>query len=270
MSNEVARTDQQPVGFLDAAAQTFDGALQLAKLMASCGTMPKHLQGKDGDCFRVVVQAAKWKMDPFAVGECTSLVHGRLCFEGKLVAAALKGAYGLDGVLSYDVQGEGQNATIKVSGKQPGSNEIKTVSGSVKKWRTTMKKDGKAIPNAWDNQPEIQLIYRGTRQWARIYAPEVMLGVYTPDEAREMRPEVKEVPVRSFKVETVETSKGEAKALKSPSQDFVDAYKAACKHDGEAVKAMLEEFGVSKPSEADPDLWDEIHERCVAIQEIGK
>src|SRR5690606_25367911 len=26
------------------------------------------------------------------------------------------------------------------------------------------------------------LVYRGTRQWARRYAPEALLGVYTPDE----------------------------------------------------------------------------------------
>lgn len=173
--------------FLTQAVATFEGVERLANLMAKCGTMPAHLQGKPADCFRIVVQAAKWRMDPFAVAECTSLVHGRMCFEGKLVAAVLQSLGAIEGRLTYDITGKGQDASITVTGTPRGGTPC-SLTGTVAFWRTTLKKDGQKIPNAWDSQPETMLVYRGTRQWARLYAPEALLGVYTPDELEETPP----------------------------------------------------------------------------------
>lgn len=170
--------------FIQKAVTTFEGVQQLADVMAKCGTMPDHLKGKREDCFRVVVQAAKWRMDPFAVAECTSLVHGRMCFEGKLVAAVLQSMGAIEGRLDYKIQGEGQGASITIAGTPRGAKESVSIHGSVHQWRTYTKdkRTGNNVPNAWDKDPESMLIYRGTRQWARVYAPEAILGVYTPDE----------------------------------------------------------------------------------------
>ena len=174
------------LGFMATAITTFEGVERLATVMAKCGTMPAHLQGKPSDCFRVVVQAAKWRMDPFAVAECTSVVHGRLCFEGKLVAAVLQSMGAIVGRLDYDINGSGQQAQITVTGTPKGGRP-QSLTGTVKQWRTHTKKDGREIPNAWDSMPETMLVYRGTRQWARLYAPEAILGVYTPDEVEDIR-----------------------------------------------------------------------------------
>ncbi|MFW6341401.1 MAG: recombinase RecT [Halothiobacillaceae bacterium] len=165
------------LGFMADAVRTFQGVQQLAEIMAKCGTMPKHLQGQASDCFRVVVQAAKWRMDPFAVAECTSLVHGRLCFEGKLVAAVLRSMGAIEGRLEYDIQGSGQSAKITVTGTPRGGKPVE-LTGSVAQWKTSN--------SNWQSMPETMLVYRGTRQWARLYAPEAILGVYTPDEIEEV------------------------------------------------------------------------------------
>jgi hypothetical protein len=173
------------LGFLESAIATFEGVDRLAQLMAKMGTLPKHLQGQPADCFRVVVQAAKWGMDPFAVAECTSLVHGRMCFEGKLVAAVLQRMNAIEGRLSFEFSGEGQAMSVVVSGK-PRGGKVETLRGSVKDWRTHTMKDGREIPNAWDKDPQSMLVYRGTRQWARLYT-DAMLGVSTPDEFDDVR-----------------------------------------------------------------------------------
>ncbi|AFC86359.1 recombinase RecT [Frateuria aurantia] len=162
-------------------------AMQLAEFMAKSDLLPPHLKGRQGDCLLVVMQAQRWGMDALSVAQCTSVVHGRLCYEGKLVAAALYSQKAIDGRLHYEISGHGQDASIVVTGTPRGTGQTQSVSGSVRKWRTiTMKKqDGappKRVDNAWDTIPEDMLVYRGTRQWARRYAPEVMLGVQTPDE----------------------------------------------------------------------------------------
>ena len=39
-----------------------------------------------------------------------------------------------------------------------------------------------------DIQPDQQLAYHGSRVWARRHAPELMLGVYSPEEFDEPQP----------------------------------------------------------------------------------
>jgi hypothetical protein len=158
-------------------------ALELANVMSAANLIPDHLRGKPGDCLLIVMQAQRWGMDAVSVAQSTSVVHGKLCYEGKLVAAALYAMGALDGRLHYDIRGSGQSASITVTGTPKGGKGPQTVTGSVKDWRTYGKdKQGNRIDNAWDKMPEDMLVYRGTRQWARRYAPEALLGVYTPDE----------------------------------------------------------------------------------------
>lgn len=158
-------------------------AMDLADIMAKANLIPEHLRGKPGDCLLVVMQAQRWGMDAVSVAQCTSVVHGKLCYEGKLVAAALYAMGAIDGRLHYDIKGSGQSATIIVTATPRGGSGPQSVTGSVKDWRTFGKdKNGNRIDNAWDKMPEDMLVYRGTRQWARRYAPEALLGVYTPDE----------------------------------------------------------------------------------------
>lgn len=185
--NAVATIDPTPQHAVSTwlTPTSFERAQQLADLMQRMGTMPKHLSGKPADCFRIVVQAAKWGMDPYAVAECTSLVHGRLCYEGKLVAAVLRQTNAIEGRLDYVIEGEGQNSKITITGTPTGGTP-KTLKGSVEQWRTTHKDDkGNKVPNNWDKDPHSMLAYRATRQWARLYAPEAMLGIVTADEMDE-------------------------------------------------------------------------------------
>lgn len=162
-------------------------AIQLADVMAKANLVPDHLRGKPGDCLLIVMQAQRWGMDAVSVAQSTSVVHGKLCYEGKLVAAALYAMGAVDGRLHYEISGDGQGASIIVTGTPRGGKGPQSVSGNVKDWRTYGKdKSGNRIDNAWDKMPEDMLVYRGTRQWARRYAPEVLLGVYTPDEMEDI------------------------------------------------------------------------------------
>ena len=166
---------------------SFEAAMKIVALMQKCGTMPAHIKN-EGDAFRVVVQSAKWGMDPFAVAECTSLVHGRMCYEGKLVAAVLQQMNAIDGYLDFEFSGSGQDMAVVVSGRRTGETKLLTCEGSVKSWRTHQfgknqdGSQGRETANNWDKNPKDQLIYKGTRQWARLWCPGAMVGIYTPDE----------------------------------------------------------------------------------------
>lgn len=155
-------------------------ALQLAEIMAKANLMPDHLRGKPGDCLLIVMQAQRWSMDAVSVAQSTSVVRGKLCYEGKLVAAALYAMGAIDGRLRYDFSGAGESRKVIVVGRPRGTNVDQVVEGTVAAWKTDN--------GNWKKSPDDMLVYRGTRQWARRYAPDAMLGVYTPDEIEDSEP----------------------------------------------------------------------------------
>lgn len=150
------------------------GAMDLATMMARAKLVPKHLQGEVGDCLLVIEQASRWRMSPFAVAQCTSVIQGRLMFEGKLVAAAVLSSGLLSSRLDYDFDGDGASLAITVSATMVGEDKPRTIRCTLAEAKTTN--------GMWVKQPSQQLVYFGTRAWARRHAPEVMLGVYSPEE----------------------------------------------------------------------------------------
>lgn len=168
-------------------------AMQLAEVMAKANLLPDHLRGKPGDCLLVVMQAQRWGMDAVSVAQCTSVVRGKLCYEGKLVAAAMYATGAIDGRLRYEFEGAGDRRTVRVVGRPRGTDVDQEVVGTVGGWATDN--------GNWKKSPDDMLVYRGTRQWARRYAPEALLGVYTPDEM-ETEPVRASVTVQSPHVDT--------------------------------------------------------------------
>jgi hypothetical protein len=181
-------TITDPIPLLDTGR--FEHMMRIAKVMASCSLIPDCLckeKNKDGEpaflpfenilanCFLVVNQAVRWEMDPFAVAQCVSLVKGKLCYEGKLIAAVIEHKTGIRLAFSWNDE-KGDKFGIVVSGKFDDEDEPRHVSGTVGDWKTT------GTNSPWPKQPKLQLAYRGSREWARLHAPALMLGVYSPDE----------------------------------------------------------------------------------------
>ena len=153
---------------------SMDSAIRLAEMMARGKLVPTHLQSSPGDCLMVIEAATRWGMSPFAVAQCTSVIQGKLMFEGKLVAAALNASGIMQSRLDYQHSGEGAGRAVMVSGVLKGETKPRTVTVTLQEARTNN--------GMWTKQPDQQLVYAGTRVWARRHAPEVMLGVYTPEE----------------------------------------------------------------------------------------
>lgn len=154
--------------------QNFDQAIKLAQMMSEAQLVPTHLQKKPADCLLIVEQSARWNMSPFAVAQATSVISGKLMFEGKLVTAALNGSGALSGRLRFDIEGDGDGLHCIASGTIRGEQQARTVVVKIKDVRTGNK--------MWQSQPEQQLCYSAARVWGRRHLPEVMLGVYSPEE----------------------------------------------------------------------------------------
>lgn len=198
MSNEIAITSQ-PGATVGTAAAIFspegmDRLVRFATLMAdSKATVPAHLAGKPADCLAVTMQAAQWGMNPFAVAQKTHVVNGTLGYEAQLVNAVVSSSNLLATRLNYKWDGDWS----KVSGKTDKSPSLTvtvwaTLKGEYEPRTLTISMAQAGVRNSplWEQDPRQQLAYLCVKRWARLHAPDVLLGVYTPDELQEAQPRV--------------------------------------------------------------------------------
>lgn len=160
---------------------TNDGNMQrlmsLAKLMSSSKvTVPKHLQGSEGDCMAIIIQATNWGMNPFAVAQKTHIVNGTLGYEAQLVNAVIGASGAIHGAFEYEYRGDGGAMECRVGAVLRGKSAI-----TWGEWLCVSLVTTKNSP-LWKTNPKQQLGYLQVKNWARAYAPGAILGVYTTDE----------------------------------------------------------------------------------------
>lgn len=247
MTSTALATTSQPASLaLTALVPTnIAQAMDLAKMMASANLIPDHLKGKDGDCLLVIMQACRWGMDALSVAQCTSVVRGKLCYEGKLVSAVLVAMGTISGRLRYEYSGSGPQRAIRVIGRLSGETTDRTVEGTVAAWATQN--------DAWKRDPDMMLSYRGARQWARLHAPDAMLGIYTPDELEDAPAAATVTVLRSTEPQPYPADEFEANLPKWRAA--IDGKKATA----EGILAKVESKG---------KLTDEQRRRILALQPI--
>lgn len=235
-------------------------AMKLAEMMAGAKLVPAALQKSPADCLMVIQQAIRWDMDPFAVAQECSVIQGKLMHSGKLVAAVVNARGSLTQRLSFEYSGEGDNRTIKVSGQLQGEPSPRVVE--------VVLKNAKTQNSMWQKQPDQQLMYHGTRVWARRHTPELMLGVYSPEEFDET-PTKPRRPVAGANVmlPAQDTATGEIIEPDSPSQPVQTATAAPL----EPMPPQAAAHGAADNSAADYIAkWDGIIAAATNAQQLAK
>ena len=168
-----------------------DAMMKLADIMSKSSTIPAFLQGKPGDCLRIIEFSYRIKQSPYAIADCCFFYQGKMSMEGKLIAAIINSSDVMEGSLQYEYSGDIKSPasffckiTGKKKGEQPNSMEISLQEAIT---AVTKYKDGKPFVNAhWKTIPEQALTYYASRMWARRYAPEIIMGLYSIDEMQDV------------------------------------------------------------------------------------
>jgi hypothetical protein len=184
------------------ALENMGQVMEFAKLMSVSGAaVPKYLRGNAGACLAICSRALRWQMDPFAVAEKSYMVvnkgEERIAFEAQLVHAVITARAPLKARLRTEIghlangvwtpgSDGGDERRCKVWGTFRGEDKPhEYTSEPLGKMREARGRNEygtiKGSP-LWDTMPEVQLAYSSVRQWCRLHASEVLLGVYTPDE----------------------------------------------------------------------------------------
>lgn len=220
-NDKAASTALEPVAGKRENFPDYQQDIQYSQLMAKMSLMPAHLRGNPGNCLAVYAIAQTWRMNPVLVGLATSMIPKKgggetLMFEGKLVNAAISSSPYIQGRLKFALSGDAQATVCVASGRLKGESEDRTVTVHMPKTQNSPLWSG----NQGDK--EQQLTYLAARVWCRRHLPEILMGVYTPEDDWTDREPDSVVERRGVVQSRVAALDAQPKAADTGKDDFID------------------------------------------------
>lgn len=199
-------------------------AMRLARGMVA---VPAHCRDQPGVVYALCMQALEWGMPIMSVINKSYVPRGgdRIGYESQLLHAVVERNAPIKGRLRFEIIGEGDDRRCKVWATFKGEDKPhEYVSETLAKMHPGhVTKDGKQFVKGsplWDSRPEVQMFYDASRQWARLFCPDVLLGAYAPEELEAASHMVDVTPAQSDKADALVKRLKDAKASHTNPRGF--------------------------------------------------
>lgn len=169
-------------GFGNASA--FDLIQRQAKLLAASALVPKEFQGNIANCVIALEMASRIGASPLMICQNLYIVHGKPGWSSQFIIAAIN-ASGKFSPLRFEIAGEGDKRTCVAWAIEKGTDQrLESPPVSIE----MAKKEGWSTKNGskWQTMPELMLRYRTATFFGRLYAPEILMGMRTEDELKDV------------------------------------------------------------------------------------
>jgi hypothetical protein len=165
-------------------ASNMAGLYRVAKLFAASDLVPDHFKRKPENCFIALQMAHRCRVDPFAFMQKCYLVHGRPAIETQLALAMINASGLIKGRVIYTLSGEGHDRKCVAKVVTTDTGETIEMDCTVKLamdmgWWS--KKD-----SLWPKMTDLMLRYRSALWLIRTTFPEVLMGLSTLEEERDI------------------------------------------------------------------------------------
>ena len=192
MTNELTQYQEQlPTtgGTLFFDIQRFEHAQRIAKLLSSSTMVPAHFRDNIGNCLIALNYAERLGADPFMVMQRMYVIQGKPGIEGQLVIALVNQS-GRFEPLQFEEQGNIKTPEKDTDGVYAYATEKrsgKVLEGPIVDWGT-VKNEGWYTKSGskWKTIAPLMFRYRSATFFARTYCPEVLLGMHTVEELRDV------------------------------------------------------------------------------------
>lgn len=170
MSTEITNTD----------STAFELIQRQAKMLSASTLIPKDFQGNMANCAIGLEIAARLKASPFMVIQNIDIIHGRPSFRAQFLIAMVN-ASGRFSPLQFKFEGEGTSRSCQAFAKSRETGEL--CEGPIVTWAMA-KAEGwtDKAGSKWKTMPDLMFTYRAGAFFARIYAPDITLGMQTSEE----------------------------------------------------------------------------------------
>lgn len=183
-----ARLPSVGTGFFD--LQSFELTQRVARCLASSSLVPQIYRGTTpeavGNCMIAINFAQRVKADPLMVMQNLHVIQGRPSWSSPFLIALVNTcgkftelAFEFSGESDKDSYGCRASAASKATGKTLAGAEITIKMAKDEGWYG---RNG----SKWRTMPQQMLIYRSAAFWARVYAPELSMGLMTAEEAEDI------------------------------------------------------------------------------------
>lgn len=168
------------------SANGFEAAQRMAKGLASSSLVPTAYQGNVANCLIALELASRIGTSTFMVMQHLHVIQGRPSFSASFQIATVNACgrftplrFEEVGELGTDTYGMRAVATDKASGEALIGDSVTWAMVKAEGW---LSKSG----SKWKTMPGQMFRYRAAAFWARVYAPELLMGLATADEVEEV------------------------------------------------------------------------------------
>ncbi len=242
----------------------------VSKLFAASELVPAQYQGHPANCMVALQMAFRMEVDPMMFMQNTYIVHGRPGIEAKLAIALVNSRGPFTGPIQWKTDGKEDKrvciayATHKITGEVC---EAKVSWAMVKAegWN----KEKKTQKSKWETLPELMFRYRSAMFLARLYCPEVLLGMHSSDELTDIDP-VDVTPKRPL-AEQVQLSEERTREMDKIAEELSDASQATVTLRTEAYEeAPTEEPATEQETEPTPqdNFYKRLAETCGGDEDV--
>lgn len=194
MSQETSTAVERFSAFSSPSA--FEQAQRMAKLLTSSSIVPQTYRDNIADSVIALEMANRIGANPLAVMQNLYIVHGRPAWSSQFLISCIN-ASGKFSPLRYKMAGDkGTDAwgcvawAVDKSGERLEGPEVTIGTAKAEGW---FQKNG----SKWKTMPELMLRYRAATLFARLYAPELTMGIQTDDEIVDIAPVVSDPVLRA-------------------------------------------------------------------------
>ncbi len=165
-------------------SDSFELMQRQAKLLAASQLVPKEFQGNLPNVVIALEMANRIGASPLSVMQNLYIVHGKPGWSSQFIIAAIN-ASGKFSPLRFDITGEGDKKTCIAWALEKATDtrlESPPVSIDMAKKEGWYEKNG----SKWKTMPDLMLRYRTATFFGRLYAPEILMGMKSEDEIKEV------------------------------------------------------------------------------------
>lgn len=177
---------QAPAAPAENSKDRFDTVARRAMAMAKATVIPRSYQNNPGNCMIAMEFADRMGVPTLAVMQNLHVIDGRPSWASAFLIAGINQC-GRFSPIRYRFSGEGDDYGCHAEAVDRETGEVLTgtrITRAMAKAEGWWDKRG----SKWKTMPDQMFRYRAAAFWARVYAPELTVGLLTQEEAEDIRP----------------------------------------------------------------------------------
>lgn len=162
----------------------FQLAQRMASALASSTIVPKDYQGNMGNCLIALEMSNRLNTSPLMVMQNLYVVNGRPAWSSQYIVAMINSSKKYKTELQYHMEGTGEKLSCYAFAEDYNGHKVvgPTITMEIAKKEGWVDKNG----SKWKTMPEVMIRYRAASFFGRLNCPDMIMGIYSTDEAIEL------------------------------------------------------------------------------------